>query len=468
MSSGEGLTRQVARHIAGSRFEQLSPQALRMTRLSLLDAVGVTLAASRLGEGVAAFAETVAETGGAAQASVAGFGFKSSILGAALVNGAAAHALDFEDAYDGAPIHPNAACVPVALALTEHLDLSGQDLLTALAVGCDLVCRLGLALKINPDEAGWYPPPIFSTFGAAAVAARLLGLNEDETVSALALALNQATATAQFKTAPGSTLRSVRDAFPAHAGLLAALLAKRGVVGFDGAFEGKAGLFSLFAQGQYDPDVILDDLGSRFSGERLSFKPWPSCRGTHAFIEAALALQREHGFTADEVEAMVFTGGKVQQMLAEPAAQKSAPRTAIDAKFSLPFSTAAALVDGEVTLATYGPDRLADSKVLELAARFSYVLDPAATLADAASGELGLVLRSGRRLHRRISHPLGAPQNPMSEEDVLAKFTACAHLSRHALASEQIRSLSETILTLDRIERPGGRLAVMAGQADIL
>ncbi|MET0337064.1 MAG: MmgE/PrpD family protein, partial [Caulobacter sp.] len=441
MSLGEGLTQQVARHIAGARFEQLSPQALRMTRLSLLDAVGVTLAASRLGEGVAAFADTVADTGGAAQASVAGFGFKSSILGAVLVNGAAAHALDFEDAYDGAPIHPNAACVPVALALTEYLDLSGQELLTALAIGCDLVCRLGLALKVNPDEAGWYPPPIFSTFGATAVAARLLGLNEDQTINALALALNQATATSQFKTAPGSTLRSVRDAFPAHAGLLAALLAKRGVLGFDAVFEGKAGLYALFAQGQYDPDIILSNLGSDFSGERLSFKPWPSCRGTHAFIEAALALQKEHGFSADEVETMVFTGGKVQQMLAEPAAQKSAPKTAIDAKFSLPFSTAAALVDGEVTLTTYGPDRLVDSKILALAARFSYVLDPAATLADAASGELGLILRSGRRLQRRVPHPLGAPQNPMSQDDIVAKFTACARLSRRALESEQVESL---------------------------
>lgn len=463
--SAEGLTRQIALHIATSRFEQLSPQAVSMTRLSLLDAMGVTLAASGLGEGVEAFAETIAETGGAAQASVAGFGFRSSILGAVLVNGAGAHALDFEDAYDGAPIHPNAACVPVALALTEHLNLSGKELLTALATGCDLVCRLGLALQVNPDDAGWYPPPILSTFGAAAVAARLLGLDADQTVNALALALNQATATAQFKTAPGSTLRSVRDAFPAHAGLLAALLAKRGVRGFDGVFEGKAGLYALFAQGRYDPDVILNDLGERFRGERLSFKPWPSCRGTHAFIEAALVLQRKHGFTAEDVREMIFTGGKVQQMLAEPAAQKSAPKTAIDAKFSLPFSTAAALVGGEVNLATYSAEGLAAPRVLDLAARFSYVLDPTATLADAASGELTILLRSGDRLQARVTHPRGAPQNPMSQDDIVAKFTSCATLARQPMGSEQIQALGETILDLDRIDRPAAHLAFMSGVA---
>ncbi|MET0336908.1 MAG: hypothetical protein ABW063_04010, partial [Caulobacter sp.] len=111
----------------------------------------------------------------------------------------------------------------------------------------------------------------------------------------------------------------------------------------------------------------------------------------------------------------------------------------------------------------YGPDRLVDSKILALAARFSYVLDPAATLADAASGELGLILRSGRRLQRRVHHPLGAPQNPMSQDDIVAKFTACARLSRRALESEQVESLRETILNLDRIERPCSRLAVMSG-----
>jgi 2-methylcitrate dehydratase PrpD len=461
--SAQGLTTRLAAHVAGARFEQLSSRAVHMTRLSLLDALGVTLAASGLGEGVPAFAEVARDTGGRPEASVIGFGFQTSCLAAALANGAGAHALDFEDAYDGAPIHPNAACVPVALALAERLDASGQDILTALAVGCDLVCRLGLALKVNPDEAGWYPPPILGAFGAAATAARLLRLSAQKTQAALALTLNQATATAQFKTDPTSTLRAVRDAFPAHAGLVSALLAQRGVTGFDGVFEGAAGLFALFAKGQYDEDVLTADLGVRFHGERLSFKPWPSCRGTHAFIEAALLLREAHGLEPDGIAEIIMTGGGVQRMLAEPAAQKQAPRTAIDAKFSLPFTTALALAHGAVTLDSYAPDRLADPAVLALAARSRFVVDPEATLRDASSGVLTLVLTSGETLTHRVRHPKGAPENPVDEAQLVAKFRDCARRARCPPSDADIDLLAATLLGLDRTAKPAAILARSAG-----
>ncbi len=461
--SDEGLTDRLARHISSARFERLSPLAVRMTRLSLLDALGVTLAASRLGEGVAAFADVARDTGGRPEASVIGFGFRTSSLAAVLANGAGAHALDFEDAYDGAPIHPNAASVPVAMALAERLNASGQDILTALAVGCDLVCRLGLALKVNPDEAGWYPPPILGAFGAAATAARLLRLDERQTAAALALTLNQATATAQFKTDPNSTLRAVRDAFPAHAGLLSALLAQRGVTGFEEVFEGKAGLFALFAKGLYDEAGLTADLGDHFHGERLSFKPWPSCRGTHAFIEAALALREAHDLAPEMISAFVMTGGGVQRMLAEPAAQKQAPRTAIDAKFSLPFTTALALVDGAVTLDGFTPERLADPRVLALTARGGFVLDAEATLRDAASGALTLVLRSGRTLTHRVTHPLGAPENPIDEASITAKFTDCAAKALCPPPGSDTALLMDTVLNLDRVANPAPLLARLAG-----
>jgi 2-methylcitrate dehydratase PrpD len=461
--SGEGPTARLASHIASARFEQLSPLAVNMTRLSLLDALGVTLAASRLGEGVAAFADVARDTGARPEASVIGFGFRSSSLAAVLANGAGAHALDFEDAYDGAPIHPNAASVPVALALAERLDASGQDIVTALAVGCDLVCRLGLALKVNPDEAGWYPPPILGAFGAAATAARLLDLSPSQTAAALALTLNQATATAQFKTDPNSTLRAVRDAFPAHAGLLSALLAQRGVTGFEGVFEGKAGLFALFANGLYDEAELTADLGQRFHGERLSFKPWPCCRGTHPFVEAALALREAHGLQPNMIAEIVMTGGGVQRMLAEPAAQKQAPRTVIDAKFSLPFTTALALIEGEVTLDSYAPDRLTDPGVLALAARSRFVLDAEATLRDAASGVLSLKLRSGRTLTHRVAHPLGAPLNPIDEARIAAKFGDCAARALCPPSDADIALLTDTVLNIDRVAKPASVLARLTG-----
>jgi 2-methylcitrate dehydratase PrpD len=318
-------------------------------------------------------------------------------------------------------------------------------------------------LKVNPDEAGWYPPPILGAFGAAATAARLLGLDERQTAAALALTLNQATATAQFKTDPGSTLRAVRDAFPAHAGLLSALLAQRGVTGFDGVFEGKAGLFALFAKGLYEEAELTADLGQRFHGEHLSFKPWPSCRGTHAFVEAALALRKAHDLKPAMIAEIVMIGGGVQRMLAEPTVQKQAPCTAIDAKFSLPFTTGLALAHGAVTLDSYTADHLADPEVLALAARSRFVLDAGATLRDAASGTLTLALRSGQTITQRVSHPLGAPENPIDESQIAAKFGDCAAKALRPPSGADIALLMETVLNLDRVAKPASVLARMAG-----
>lgn len=463
-ADGSGLTRRLAAFVAGARFEHLSAQTVRMTRLSLLDAVGVTLAASAMGEGVAAFADVARETGGRPEAAVIGFGFHTSMLGAVLANGAGAHALDYEDAYDGAPIHPNAACVPVALAVGQATDATGQAVLTALAVGCDLVCRLGLALGVNPDDAGWYPPPILSTFGAAATAASLLKLDADQTGAALALALNQATATAQFKTDPSSTLRAVRDAFPAQAGLLAALLASKGVCGFDGVFEGRAGLFALFSQGRYDATELTKGLGERFHGDDLSFKLWPSCRGTHAFIEAALALRARHGFLPGDIEEIVMTGGPVQRMLAEPQAQKRAPQTAIDAKFSLPFTTAAALVHGRIDLDSFTHERLTDRDVLQLAQRSRFEIDPTATIREAAAGRLELRLRDGRSLSAQVPHPLGAPQNPVDDAGLVAKFLDCAGRSAAPLEAGGAVKIAEVVLSLDQVEASAAVFGSLSGE----
>src|SRR5262249_31268539 len=153
----------------------------------------------------------------------------------------------------------------------------------------------------------------------------------------------------------------------AHAGLTAALLAERGVRGFEAAIEGESGLYGLFARGAYAPERLLDGLGTHYLGEHVSFKPWPSCRGTHAFIEAALRLRAEHALPPDTVEACIAHGACLNRMLAEPAAQKQSPRTAIDAKFSIPFAVAVALTHGAVSLDSFAPAALADPRVLALA-----------------------------------------------------------------------------------------------------
>ncbi|MDB5420595.1 MAG: MmgE/PrpD family protein, partial [Brevundimonas sp.] len=219
----------------------------------------------------------------------------------------------------------------------------------------------------------------------------------------------------------------------------------------------------LFAQGKYDADVLTDGLGERFHGDRLSFKLWPSCRGTHPFIEAALALTERHGLTPDMIHEIVATGGLVQQMLAQPEAQKQAPQTAIDAKFSIPFTTATALVHGRVDLDSFSDEALAKPAVLALAARTRYELDAAATLRDAASGRLAILLKDGRTLDMAVSHPLGAPQNPATEQDLLAKFVDCASRAARPLTPNQQAQVIPSLLRLHLAENVAGVFARLSG-----
>ncbi|MDF7776341.1 MmgE/PrpD family protein [Sphingomonas sp. AOB5] len=418
------LSARIADHVTGIRYEDLPPATVEATIRSLVDAMGVMLAASSLGEGTAAFADLALENGGPAQARLIGRAGHAPLLAAALANGALAHAVDFEDAFDGAPTHPNAAQVPAALALAETLGgVSGQDFITAIAVGCDLVCRMGLALIDSPDKFGFYPPPLLGAFGAVAACARIAGLTSAQTVDAFSLLLCSHNCSAELKYSPHSTVRAVRDSFAAQAAVQAVLLAKRGVRGFDAPIEGKAGFYALYARGGYDPAPILDGLGTRFYGEQLSFKPWPSCRGTHSAIEAIIA----HAPDPDSIESVTITAAPFLEMLFEPAAQKQRPQTAIDAKFSLPFTVATAAIHGEVTLDSFTPEALADPRLHALAERVSFV--PEAGSADLTAATIDLRFADGTAATHRIVHPLGHPSNPLTDAALDEKFRMCAALA---------------------------------------
>ena len=445
------LSLAIAEHIASATYAHLSPRAVQMTKYSLLDALGVMFGASGIGEGCDAFAQLAIESHAKGEATILGYGVRTSASLAAFVNGAMAHALDFEDAHDEAPVHPNAQVIPAVLALAESLgNVEGQSLITAIAVGCDLTCRLGLSLKESIDDFGWYSPPILSTFGATAAAANLLRLNVRQTLDAFSLALCQTSCSSEIKYNPLSVMRSIRDAFPTQVAVVAAQLARNGVRGFEQPLDGKAGFFNNFARGRFDPELITKNLGKNFEGENLSFKPWPACRGTHAYIDCAQQLSAQHGLTASNIASGHMKGHKVQKMLYEPIESKRRPTTAIDAKFSLPFTVSSALYHGEVTLQNYTDDALRDPKVLELAKRLTFEVDPNPNASDNATrGELSLTSKTGATYTMSLEHPLGHSSRPMSESDLVGKFNQCADLAKNPLTSYAREQLVSAILGID-------------------
>ena len=444
------LSAQLAGFVVRTEYEDLSPHAAEMTKRCILDAIGVSIAASGLGEGCRAFVDLAREYDGQPRCTILGYSRKAPPEAAAFANGALAHAMDYEDSHDGALVHPNAPTVPAALAIAEgYAPVSGKELMTAVAVGCEVAVRLGLSLRVSLADFGWYPPPLLAAFGATAAAAKLLRLDERQVLDAFSLTLCQATCSGEIIHSPNSLLRAVRDAFPARAGVTSALLARRSVTGFEAPFEGRAGFFATFARGEYDPAVILTDLGKQFEIENISFKPWPSCRGTHAAIEAALLCRREHGIDPAQIEHVLVRGGRMLRMLGEPLETKQRPATAIDAKFSLPFTTATALLKGRVGLQDFLAPALADSEVLRLAAKVAVDPDFAATTAIGAVLEIRL--RDGRSCRQAIDTPLGAPANPMSLEALLGKFSECATYAADPIDAACAHRFAQSVLSMETL-----------------
>jgi 2-methylcitrate dehydratase PrpD len=274
MDDSAGPSAVLSRLASRTVFETLPASAVRSAKWSLLDSLGVMLGATGLEAACAPFSSYAIDAGGTGKCLVLGTEHLANAPLAALANGALAHALDFEDAYDGAPVHPNAAVVPAALAMAQQLGgISGSHLLTAIAIGADLVCRLGLALRANPESWGWYPPAIMNTWGAATAAARVASLNPAQMIDAWSLAMCQNRIGTQFKRTSDSTLRAVRDAFTAQAGVIAASLAQRGARAFDAPLEGEAGFYALYAGGNYCRERLIQDAGTVFEGSHVSYKP---------------------------------------------------------------------------------------------------------------------------------------------------------------------------------------------------
>jgi 2-methylcitrate dehydratase PrpD len=230
------------------------------------------------------------------------------------------------------------------------------------------------------------------------------------------------------------------------------LLARSGVKGFEAPLEGRDGFYRLYAAGHYDPQALLEDLGSRFFIEQLSFKPWPACRGTHAYIELALGLAKAHGFDWHDIERVELGAAEIHRMLAEPVERKRSPQTVIDAKFSLSFAVALALVRGQLTLDDFAAATLQDPHVRELASRVHVAVRPDWGRDRAASGQLSIVLADGRVFGGEVSQALGGPANPLSTPALIEKFVDCCGRAAKPLRAAVARELAGKILAIDEVD----------------
>jgi len=452
------ITRQVAEFVAGIEHAALPEEVSRRTRMFILDQIGIALRARAEAELAAPTARALGELGLAAGAcTVFGDGERYAAPAAAFFNGNLGHCLDFDDTHARGSLHPSAPIVPAALAAAEMSGADGATVIAAVVAGYELQIRLSIALDPSAHYArGFHPTATCGVFGAAAAAARVFGLAPEAVVRALGLAGSQAAGSLQFL-ADGAWNKPFHVGLAAMNGLLGATLARAGFRGTGEPIEGRSGFLHGYAP-EARPEAVVAGLGERWETLGIALKPYPSCRYSHAPIDALLELRAAHRLDWREVTAVeVGIARTGMPLIGEPEARKHDPRTYVDAQFSMPFLAALALREGRVGWDDYRR-HLADPETLALCRRVRTVVDEQAEAAfpDKLAGVVRIETASGR-LERFVRIAKGEPENFLSEEELRAKFD---DLAAPSVEAARRATIAARVLALDEEPEVGTALAL--------
>ncbi|MFL4986205.1 MAG: MmgE/PrpD family protein [Xanthobacteraceae bacterium] len=346
-----------------------------------------------------------------------------SAAGATFVNGTAVHGEDFDDTFEGGPVHAGAVVVPAVLAACERYEADGPAALLGIAVGVETTCRLSLVAPKAVHRAGFHPTAVFGAVGAAAGVGAALGLDQRQLVDALGNVGSMASGIIEYL-AEGAWTKRFHPGWAAQSGLRAALLGRAGFVGPRTVFEGVHGLFNGFAHTKDgDYAALTGDFGARWVTETLAFKPYPCGTMTHPYIDCAGRLAAR-GIAADDIEELVceVAEGTVHRLW-EPLADKRRPPNGYAAKFSTPYCLAAGFVRGAVGLDAFTDAAVRNAGVLALAAKVRYEIDPKNPYPNEYTGHVRAVLRDGRVVEERQPHLRGGGHEPLTRRDLEEKFT---------------------------------------------
>jgi len=439
------VTETLAAFTANLAHAALPPEVERRARLLLLDLAGNMLRGRHDAESSAPLLAATRAMGlGAGDAAVFGEPARWAPAGAALLNGAFAHSLDFDDTHAAGSLHPGAPVIPAALAAAELVAAPGAEVIAAIVAGYEVTNRLALALPAGDHyDRGYHPTATCGAFGAAAAAARVLGLDAAQVADAFGIALSQAAGSLQFLE-NGAWTKRFQVGWAAMAGLSAALLAREGFRGAARSLEGRAGFLRAYAPNP-DPGRALEALGTEWELMRTAVKPYPSCRYGHACVDAALALRLEHGLRAEEIEAVTMgLPNKGMRLVGAPLAYKQAPQNVVDGQFSGPFVVACALLHGQFGWDSYA--RMQEPALRAMMARIACEEDPEAEAEFPANMSGALTLRArGREFRRMVVVPKGEPGNFLTEAELRAKFHGLADA---VLGAARAARLADAILAL--------------------
>jgi 2-methylcitrate dehydratase PrpD len=451
------VIQRLAERICSFGDKNVTKQAIELSRTAIIDTLGVTLAGS-----MEPCATNLLRTPGIAQApgvcTLVGTNRKTSALDATFFNGTASHALDYDDFSQPMGGHQSAPLVAPLLAVAEERGLSGAKLIQSYVVGVETEIRLARAVNFHHYDKGWHPTATMGVFGAAAAVGHLIGLDEGRLCLALAIAASFASG---VKANFGTMVKPLHVGQSARNGLLAALLAEAGYDANPAVLEHKQGFFNAFnGPGNYDPDKIFDQWADplEITGKTMGLKQFPCCGSTHPAIAAMLALRQREGIGAGDVVKIEIMPHRRRL----PHTDNPSPQTPLQAKFSVQYAVARALLDGAVRIADFEGDAHFDPRIQALLDRITAFPHPdMADDADAQfSAEVRVTVKDGRVLSRRVDDMAGrGGDHPMSSEELWEKFDDCA---RRALPKEDIMPLFERLETLEKVTHIGSIARLLA------
>ncbi|MFQ5898289.1 MAG: MmgE/PrpD family protein [Candidatus Methylomirabilia bacterium] len=437
-----GATARFAEFVVKSRWEELPAAALEEARRAILDSVGVMLVGST--EPPARIVQRLAEAeGGAPLCTILGTRIRTGGVWAALANGTAGHALDFDDTNFAMMGHPSVPVLAAALAAGELALAEGRGLLHAFLLGFEVETSLGEAVNPGHYERGWHATSTLGALGAAAAAAKLLGLPVAETRHALAIAASQASG---LKENFGTMTKPFHAGHAARGGVLAALLAGGGFTASEIALEGPQGWARVLGGETADLTQAAERLGApwKILTSGVAVKPYPSCALTHSAIDALLELRATHGIRPERVAAVeVGVNAIVPNVLIHHA-----PQTGLEGKFSMEFCAAAALVDGRVGIRTFTDERPAHPDIRSMMGKVRMVVDPTVPgdRERHAWSRVSVTLTDGRSFRVAPREVPGHPGASLSPEALRGKFEECAGV---VLSKDRVESVAEMLETLE-------------------
>ncbi|MDO8673863.1 MAG: MmgE/PrpD family protein [Dehalococcoidia bacterium] len=433
----------VSRFVSETGFDDVPAQAIEVAKEAILDCVGVTLAALREPSSLAML-DLVQELGGNPLSCILGTGIKTSPTLAALANGTMAHALDYDDVTWTMHGHPSVPVLPAALALGEYLGASGRDVVLAYLLGYEVENKLAMAMGKQFLLQGWHPTAVLGTMGAAAASAKILRLSPNEACMALGIAASQASG---LRENFGSDSKPFQAGHAARSGVLAAMLARKGLTASVTSIDGPQGFLSSFGgRGQATLEPLIDGLGRPYDilALRPAFKCYPCCYEIHRGLDAILHIVLNQEIEPNAVEAVICS---MPERVAKSLIHTN-PVTGLEAKFSIEYAVVAAILDKRVGLQAFSDEQVGRPSVRALLARVQRNLRPGSD--DAEDPTIVTVkLKDGREFSHSVAFPKGNPAMPLTRAELEAKYCDCA---REALSEEDVQRSLEMHSNLEELE----------------